>query len=127
MADQQQQQQHSFATCYMELCRQQRLRPLPMICVTLPHSLDFTTDRVKMDDWAPILNSLSLDRTLRFFFLSFSLCALGSFSLSLFSAALSAVDVSTRLCICVRVCLLLLGVVECLKGQWKLFRSVVIR
>lgn len=58
--------EHSFASQYLELCRQKRLRPLPMICVTLPHSLDFTTDRVKMDDWAPILNSLSLDRTLRF-------------------------------------------------------------
>ncbi|XP_008203946.1 centrosomal protein of 78 kDa [Nasonia vitripennis] len=57
--------EHSFATQYLELCRQKRLRPLPVICVTLPHSLDFTTDRVKMDDWAPILNSLSLDRTLR--------------------------------------------------------------
>lgn len=49
----------------MELCKQQRLRPLPVICVTLPNSLDFTTDRVKMDDWGPILNSLSLDRSLR--------------------------------------------------------------
>ncbi|CAK9830757.1 Centrosomal protein of 78 kDa [Anthophora retusa] len=55
----------NFANCYMELCKQQRLRPLPVICVTLPHSLDFTTDRVKMDDWCPILNSLSLDRSLR--------------------------------------------------------------
>nr|XP_034172610.1 centrosomal protein of 78 kDa-like [Osmia lignaria] len=55
----------NFANCYMELCKQQRLRPLPVICVTLPHSLDFTTDRVKMDDWGPILNSLSLDRSLR--------------------------------------------------------------
>nr|XP_012147887.1 PREDICTED: centrosomal protein of 78 kDa [Megachile rotundata] len=55
----------NFANCYMELCRQQRLRPLPVICVTLPHCLDFTTDRVKMDDWSPILNSLSLDRSLR--------------------------------------------------------------
>lgn len=49
----------------MDLCKQQRLRPLPVISVTLPHSLDFATDRVKMDDWGPILNSLSLDRTLR--------------------------------------------------------------
>ncbi|KAL7302940.1 hypothetical protein TKK_0004167 [Trichogramma kaykai] len=56
---------NSFASCYMELCRQQRVRPLPMICVTLPHALDFSTDRVKMDDWTPILNSLSLDCTLR--------------------------------------------------------------
>lgn len=55
----------NFANCYMELCKQQHLRPLPVICVTLPHSLDFTTDRVKMDDWGPILNSLSLDRSLR--------------------------------------------------------------
>ncbi|KAK1120629.1 hypothetical protein K0M31_012236 [Melipona bicolor] len=55
----------NFANSYMELCKQQRLRPLPVICVTLPHSLDFTTDRVKMDDWGPILNSLSLDRSLR--------------------------------------------------------------
>ncbi|XP_017764291.1 PREDICTED: centrosomal protein of 78 kDa-like [Eufriesea mexicana] len=55
----------NFANCYMELCKQQRLRPLPVICVTLPHCLDFTTDRVKMDDWGPILNSLSLDRSLR--------------------------------------------------------------
>uniref|UniRef100_A0A0C9R3E2 Cep78 protein n=1 Tax=Fopius arisanus TaxID=64838 RepID=A0A0C9R3E2_9HYME len=54
-----------FATCYMELCRQHKLRPLPVICVGLPHSLDFTTDRVKMDDWGPILNALSLDRTLK--------------------------------------------------------------
>lgn len=49
----------------MELCKQQRVRPLPVICVTLPHTLDFTTDRVKMDDWGPILNSLSLDRSLK--------------------------------------------------------------
>ena len=55
----------NFANCYMELCKQQRVRPLPVICVSLPHSLDFTTDRVKMDDWGPILNSLSLDRSLR--------------------------------------------------------------
>jgi hypothetical protein len=57
--------EHSFASSYLELCKKQRLRPLPMICVTLPYSLDFTTDRVKMDDWKPILNSLSFDRTLR--------------------------------------------------------------
>ncbi|XP_043257710.1 centrosomal protein of 78 kDa [Colletes gigas] len=55
----------NFANCYMELCKQQRLRPLPVICVALPHNLDFTTDRVKMDDWNPILNSLSLDRSLK--------------------------------------------------------------
>ncbi|XP_034934468.1 centrosomal protein of 78 kDa [Chelonus insularis] len=55
----------NFATCYVQLCKQQRVRPLPVICVTLPHSLDFTTDRVKMDDWGPILNSLSLDRSLK--------------------------------------------------------------
>ncbi|XP_020295536.1 centrosomal protein of 78 kDa-like [Pseudomyrmex gracilis] len=55
----------NFASCYIELCKQQRLRPLPVICVTLPHSLDFTTDRVKIDDWGPILNSLSLDRSLK--------------------------------------------------------------
>lgn len=55
----------NFASCYMELCKQQRLRPLPVICVTLPHILDFTTDRIKMDDWGPILNSLSLDRSLK--------------------------------------------------------------
>lgn len=55
----------NFGNCYMELCKQQHLRPLPVICVTLPHSLDFTTDRVKMDDWGPILNSLSLDHSLR--------------------------------------------------------------
>ncbi|KAG7201946.1 hypothetical protein KM043_004651 [Ampulex compressa] len=55
----------NFASCYTELCKQQRLRPLPVICVTLPHSLDFTTDRVKMDDWGPILNSLSLDLCLK--------------------------------------------------------------
>ncbi|XP_011691473.1 PREDICTED: protein Cep78 homolog [Wasmannia auropunctata] len=55
----------NFASCYMELCKQQRLRPLPVICVTLPYNLDFTTDRIKMDDWGPILNSLSLDRSLK--------------------------------------------------------------
>lgn len=55
----------NFASCYMELCKQQRLRPLPVICVGLPYSLEFTTDRIKMDDWGPILNSLSLDRSLR--------------------------------------------------------------
>ncbi|XP_054005609.1 centrosomal protein of 78 kDa-like [Hylaeus anthracinus] len=55
----------NFATSYMELCKQHRLRPLPVICVALPHNLDFTTDRVKMDDWNPILNSLSLDRSLK--------------------------------------------------------------
>ncbi|XP_048513405.1 centrosomal protein of 78 kDa [Athalia rosae] len=55
----------TFASCYMDLCKQQRFRPLPIISVTLPHSLDFTTDRVKMDDWGPILQSLSLDQTLR--------------------------------------------------------------
>lgn len=41
------------------------MRPLPIICLSLPHRLDFTTDRVKMDDWIPILNSLSLDRSLK--------------------------------------------------------------
>lgn len=56
---------HEFATCYIGLCKQQRLRPLPIICGTLPNSLDFMTDRVKMDDWSPILNSLSLDRSLK--------------------------------------------------------------
>lgn len=55
----------SFSSCYIELCKKRRLRPLPVICVTLPHSLDFTTDRVKMDDWNPILNALSLDNTLK--------------------------------------------------------------
>ncbi|XP_044017347.1 centrosomal protein of 78 kDa [Aphidius gifuensis] len=55
----------NFSACYMELCKQQRLRPLPMICLTLPYTLDFTTDRVKIDDWGPILNSLSLDKSLK--------------------------------------------------------------
>ncbi|XP_076177678.1 uncharacterized protein LOC143151984 [Ptiloglossa arizonensis] len=55
----------NFANCYMEMCKQLRLRPLPVICVALPHNLDFTTDRVKVDDWNPILNSLSLDRSLK--------------------------------------------------------------
>lgn len=55
----------NFATCYIELCKKQRIRPLPVICVTLPDILDLTTDRVKMDDWGPILNSLSLDRSLK--------------------------------------------------------------
>ncbi|XP_068993859.1 centrosomal protein of 78 kDa [Neodiprion pinetum] len=55
----------NFASCYMDLCKQQRLRPLPVISVTLPHSLDFTTDRVKMEDWGPLLNSLSLDHSLK--------------------------------------------------------------
>ncbi|KAI4483020.1 hypothetical protein M0804_008075 [Polistes exclamans] len=55
----------NFTACYMELCKRYHLRPLPVICVTLPYSLDFTTDRIKMEDWRPILNSLSLDRTLR--------------------------------------------------------------
>lgn len=55
----------SFSSCYIELCKKRRLRPLPVICVTLPYSLDFTTDRVKMDDWNPILNALSLDHTLK--------------------------------------------------------------
>ncbi|XP_076244629.1 uncharacterized protein LOC143185480 [Calliopsis andreniformis] len=55
----------NFANCYMELCKQQRLRPLPVICVTLPHSLDFATDRVKMDDWGPILNALTFDSSLK--------------------------------------------------------------
>lgn len=54
----------AFASCYTELCKQQRLRPLPVINVGLPQSLDFATDRVKMDDWGPILHSLSLDQTL---------------------------------------------------------------
>ncbi|XP_057319297.1 centrosomal protein of 78 kDa [Microplitis mediator] len=55
----------NFSACYIDLCKQHRVRPLPVICVSLPHRLDFTTDRVKMDDWIPILNSLSLDRTLK--------------------------------------------------------------
>ncbi|XP_015181436.1 PREDICTED: protein Cep78 homolog [Polistes dominula] len=55
----------NFTACYMELCKRYHLRPLPIICVTLPYSLDFTTDRIKMEDWRPILNSLSLDRSLR--------------------------------------------------------------
>lgn len=54
-----------FTACYMELCKKYHLRPLPVICVTLPYNLDFTTDRVKMEDWRPILNALSLDRSLR--------------------------------------------------------------
>ncbi|XP_043501419.1 centrosomal protein of 78 kDa-like [Polistes fuscatus] len=53
----------NFTACYMELCKRYHLRPLPIICVTLPYSLDFTTDRIKMEDWRPILNSLSLDRS----------------------------------------------------------------
>lgn len=68
--------EHSFASCYVEHCRQQRVKPLPMICVGLPHSLDFTTDRVKMDDWTPILNSLSLDRTLRSAILFLFICVI---------------------------------------------------
>lgn len=55
----------NFSSCYIELCKQQRSRPLPIICLTLPYTLDFTTDRVKIDDWGPILNSLSFDKSLK--------------------------------------------------------------
>ena len=55
----------NFSSCYMELCKKHRVRPLPAICVTLPHYLEFTTDRIKIDEWGPILNSLSVDRTLK--------------------------------------------------------------
>lgn len=56
---------YSFSICYMELCRQQRIKPLPLICVSLPYRLEFTADRVKMDEWTPILSSLALDKVLR--------------------------------------------------------------
>lgn len=59
------QKEHSFSTCYVDFCRKNRTRPLPIICVTLPNSLDFITDRIKLDDWKPILSSLSLDQTLK--------------------------------------------------------------
>lgn len=48
----------------MELCRQAQQRPLPNVCVRLPSTLDIITDRVKLDDWGPILQALSLDRDL---------------------------------------------------------------
>ncbi|XP_067008771.1 centrosomal protein of 78 kDa isoform X1 [Anabrus simplex] len=56
-----------FRLCYDGLCRRQNLMPLSGVKAHLTkNTLDFNGDRVKLEEWGPILLALGLDRSLHF-------------------------------------------------------------
>lgn len=58
---------HVFMNFYPYLCRLQNTIPNPNIKVDNSNkSLDFVGDRLKFDDWKPVLEAISNDRTLHF-------------------------------------------------------------
>lgn len=58
---------HNFMNCYSNLCQIQNTIPISGIKVNLPNKvLDFIGDRIKLDDWRPILKALSCDRSLHY-------------------------------------------------------------
>ncbi|XP_069687965.1 centrosomal protein of 78 kDa isoform X2 [Periplaneta americana] len=57
----------TFSLCYEDICRIQNRMPLPLVMVHLKKNiLDFNGDRITYEEWGPILNALSLDRSLHF-------------------------------------------------------------
>nr|CAD7586735.1 unnamed protein product [Timema genevievae] len=60
-------QRNSFHVYYVALCKRRGLVPLPGVRAHRERScLDINGDRVNFDHWGPILNALSLDRSLHF-------------------------------------------------------------
>ncbi|PSN55506.1 hypothetical protein C0J52_02586 [Blattella germanica] len=58
---------HKFSFCYEDICKLQNRVPLPCVKAHLKKNiLDFNCDRVTYDEWGPILNAISLDRSLDF-------------------------------------------------------------
>ncbi|KAG8283288.1 Centrosomal protein of 78 kDa [Homalodisca vitripennis] len=58
---------HNFMNSYPYLCRLQNLVPNPSIKIDCSNFvLDFFGDRLKLDDWKPVLEAISNDRSLHF-------------------------------------------------------------
>jgi centrosomal protein CEP78 len=58
---------HSFMEYYPNLCRLQNIIPNPYIKVNSSNNfLDFVGDRLKVDEWKPLLEAISNDRSLHF-------------------------------------------------------------
>lgn len=58
---------HSFMSSYPNLCRLQNTIPNPCIKINNSNNcLDFIADRLKLDDWKPVLEAISNDRSLHF-------------------------------------------------------------
>lgn len=65
-----------FSLCYEDLCRIQNQRPLPSVKAHLEKNiLNFNGDLITCEEWGPILNALSLDRSLQFIAVHSRLCA----------------------------------------------------
>jgi len=58
---------HDFDGCYEQLCCLQSTMPLQFVKVHLKEGvLDINGDKVRMIDWAPILDSIKINKSLRF-------------------------------------------------------------
>uniref|UniRef100_A0A1B6DH92 Centrosomal protein of 78 kDa n=2 Tax=Clastoptera arizonana TaxID=38151 RepID=A0A1B6DH92_9HEMI len=61
------QSSHSFVSFYSDLCQMKSIAPLPTIKKTLQKkALDIVGDRIKLNDWQPILKALGRDRSLHY-------------------------------------------------------------
>ncbi|KAJ9580749.1 hypothetical protein L9F63_024075 [Diploptera punctata] len=64
-----------FGLCYEDICKLLNRAPLPCVKAHLKKNiLDFNGDRITYDEWGPILNALSLDRSLHFIGVRSALC-----------------------------------------------------
>ena len=58
---------HDFESCYEQLCCLQSTTPLSFVKAHLKEGvLDINGDKVRMLDWAPILDSIKINKSLRF-------------------------------------------------------------
>jgi centrosomal protein CEP78 len=65
-----------FHFCYEDMCRIQSQRPLPSVKAhSEKNILNFNGDRITCEEWGPILNALTLDKSLHFIAVHSRLCA----------------------------------------------------
>lgn len=58
---------HVFHRKYVQSCKEFGLVPLQAVKTEIrKNSLDFNVDKIKFDEWQPILNALRLDRSLHY-------------------------------------------------------------
>nr|XP_020449404.1 centrosomal protein of 78 kDa isoform X2 [Monopterus albus] len=107
---------HDFVAYYDFACARQELVPLPAVKMNLDKGmLDFNGDRVKLTDWPPILNSISINKHLHHIAISSTYRAsLGSgdadrrYYKSSFRKKIPAIrsrDMTFKLCKALRECL----------------------
>ncbi|XP_042276662.1 centrosomal protein of 78 kDa [Thunnus maccoyii] len=107
---------HDFMACYDFACARQESVPLPAVKMNLDKEmLDFNGDRVKLTDWPPILNSISINKHLHHIAISSTYQAsLGSgdadrryykSSLRKKIPAIRSKDMTFKLCKALRECL----------------------